>query len=301
MVLVALGFAELSCGRTGGDKPPEPTPVEGVYWWSGAGVSYREGALGPFTRNSGATAHGTQATIALNGGQFSLVIPACESGVPLSSDPSKPRLLIAENVNCALDDIATALGQTSRVLVGVRVDLDRRSMEQRQCLTYADGSTTCGQSNSSFQPLGEGGAGGAAAIASEGDITRDAVNFADSHLAWRLDNESSVMWECTEVDPAGEGCVAGLPRRQISGIRGALYRMNGGRYYIPGYDCYVTNRYDGEPIRCGQSFDGMADIGIPEAWLYYFDLTGPNLHFEAEMRGKDYKYYVVVKAPVVPM
>jgi hypothetical protein len=156
--------------------------------------------------------------IALNDGQFSLVIPACESGVPLSSIPSKRRLLTAENVNCALDDIATALGQTSRVLVGVRVDLDRRSMEQRQCLTYADGSTTCGQSNSSFQPLGEGGAGGAAALANEGGITREAVNFADSHLAWRLENESSVMWECTEVDPAR----AQFRVSSVGGVRGSL-------------------------------------------------------------------------------
>lgn len=178
--------------------------------------------------------------------------------MPLSSIPSKRRLLTAENVNCALDDIATALGQTSRVLVGVRVDLDRRSMEQRQCLTYADGSTTCGQSNSSFQPLGEGGAGGAAALANEGGITREAVNFADSHLAWRLENESSVMWECTEVDPAGEGCVAGLPRRQISGIRGALYRMDGGRWSESPFR--GRNAREGLQILRGREGAGRADV-----------------------------------------
>lgn len=52
-VCLAPSLASLvvsGCGRTEGDKPPEPTPIEGVYWWSGVGVSYREGALGPFTR-----------------------------------------------------------------------------------------------------------------------------------------------------------------------------------------------------------------------------------------------------------
>ncbi len=184
----------------------------------------------------------------------------------------------------------------------LRVDLQRRVLLERHCVTRTEGTITCGQSTSTFSPLGEGGAGGAAAIASEGSLSREGVNFADSRFAWRLDNENARRWECAEVDPSGEGCVPGVGLNvRHGGGRGALYRMDDGRYYIAGYDCYVTNRYDGEPIRCGQSFDGMADIGIPEAWIYYFDLTGPNLHFEAEMRGKDYKYYVVVKAPVVPM
>jgi hypothetical protein len=206
------------CGRTEGDKPPEPTPIEGVYWWSGGEVFYGDGRLGPHTRNRGSNAFATEVTIAKMSARYMLTFPACQSGVPLTGIEGDARTFDATGVTCDIDEIARALGYASWSIPGLRVDLTRRSMAQRFCVTYTDGSQGCGQSNSSFQPLGEGGAGGAAAIANEGGITREAVNFADSHLAWRLENESSVMWECTEVDPAR----AQFRVSSVGGVRGSL-------------------------------------------------------------------------------
>lgn len=288
-------------GPREGTPSDAPASIEGTYWWSGAGVSYGEGALGPFTKNTGATTHAAEAQITRQGERYFLTIPDCQSGIPLTTVPASPRFFMARDVDCAIDDIGKALGLAQRSIQGLRINLERRAMAVRECLTYEDGTTTCGQSTSSFQPLGEGSAGRGAAIAGRGDPSRKVVNFSDSRFAWRFDKDNSVMWECAEVDRSKHECAAGAFRKQIEGISGALYRMNDGLFHIAGYDCRIAVPYSGDPYRCGDSYEGMADIGLPEAWIYYFNLQGSDLHFEIEMHGKDYKYYVIVKAPVVPM
>jgi len=107
------------------------------------------------------------------------------------------------------------------------------------------------------------------------------------------------MWQCAALDETGEACDPGFRNIRSRKISGTVHEMKEGRYYLAGYDCYVENGYEGEPIRCGQSFDGGEDVGIPEAWIYRFELKGAELHFKAEMRGKDYTYYLIVDAPLV--
>lgn len=285
-------------GPREGTPSEAPASIEGTYWWSGGTLFYGEATLGPFSKSRGATAPSTHDQLTLRDGRYMLTIPACQSGIPLSFGNSDSCLLEAQEVDCAIDDTGKALGYVRWTIGGLRIDLERRALAERFCIAYIDGSIGCGQTTSSFQPLGEGSAGEAGTKVDRDDLPLEVVNFSDSNRAWRLDNENSAMWECAQVDPSGNGCVVGEGRDHLSyGPRDALYRMNDGRFYIAGYDCYVKSPYDGEPIRCGESFQGMADIGLPEAWIYYFNLQGSDLHFEVEMHGKDYKYYVIVKAP----
>jgi hypothetical protein len=128
------------CGRTEGDKPPEPTPIEGVYWWSGGEVFYGDGRLGPHTRNRGSNAFATEVTIAKMSARYMLTFPACQSGVPLTGIEGDARTFDATGVTCDIDEIARALGYASWSIPGLRVDLTRRSMAQRFCVTYTDGS-----------------------------------------------------------------------------------------------------------------------------------------------------------------
>jgi hypothetical protein len=87
----------------------------------------------------------------------------------------------------------------------------------------------------------------------------------------------------------------------LSHIR-TIFACANGRFYLGGYDCYLpSSSYEGDPIRCGDSFEGMVDVGIPTMWIYKFTLDGEDLHFEAEMRAQDSTYWYILDGPVVPL
>jgi hypothetical protein len=290
-----------ACGLIG--KTPSPSEssseVEGAYWWQGTRLTFGDDdTWGQLSRISGALVYGTTANLLLKGEAFVLTIPECQSGITLKSSRSSGEVLAAAGVDCAIDDTAQALGYVRWRIEDLRLDLTRRAMDYRLCVTDASERLSCSQNNAVFVPM-ENTTGVGGAVGSDG--TSELVNFADSVRGWQLNNDLSVSWQCGEVASSGEGCEPGTKSIRTGGRRGTLHRMKDGRYYLAGYDCYVPNPYDGEPIRCGDSFEGMADVGIPTAWIYKFSLSGVDLHFEAEMRGKDYKYYLIVEGPVVPL
>lgn len=228
----------------------------------------------------------------------SLVIPACAHGIPLIQSDRFPEVLTASNVNCVLNDLSKALGYTERRFTALHIDLKRRFLANRECTTSVEGSIGCGQATGTFVPFeGEGSGGGA----SNGRLDPKLANFSDSVRAWRFDSESdaAVMRQYAALDESGEACDPGSRSIRSIRISGTVHEMKDGRYYLAGYDCDVENGYDGEPLRCGQSFDGGEDDGIPQAWIYRFELNGAEVHFKAEMRGKDFTYYPIVNAPLV--
>lgn len=281
------------------DKGDDPQRVDGNYWRFGAQVAFRDDSPeGLPTRLTGGSNLTHPSSIIRRGDGYVLVIPACKSGIPLTRSDRFPEVLTASNVNCPVDDLSKALGYTERVFTALRIDLKRRSLANRECGTSVDGSVGCAQATGTFVPLeGEGGGGGAAS----GPLDPKLANFSDSVRAWRFDNASdaAVMWQCAALDGTGEACDPGFRNIRSRKISGTVHEMKDGRYYLAGYDCSVENGYDGEPLRCGQSFDGGEDVGIPQAWIYRFELNGTDLHFKAEMRGKDYTYYLIVDAPLV--
>jgi len=134
------------------------------------------------------------------------------------------------------------------------------------------------------------------------DGTSELVNFADSVRAWKLNNEEAGSLACAELAPSGLDCVQGIQSIRFKGRRGTLHEMKDGRFYLGGYDCYLpSNTYEGEPIRCGDSFEGMVDVGIPTTWIYKFSFDGNALHFEAEMRAQESTYWYILDGLVVPM
>jgi hypothetical protein len=262
-------------------------------------VFFTDDTFGPRSHLSGSV-QTHQAAILKRGDRYLLRVPACESGIPLTPASSSLGVFTADDVDCPVSDVLRALGYTRRVFTALRVNLTRRSIGKRECLTSIDGSVGCGQATGVFVPFeGEGSGGGGAA--SSGRLDPKLANFSDSVRAWRFDNESdaAVMWQCAALDETGEACDPGLRNIRSRRISGTVHEMKDGRYYLAGYDCYVENGYEGEPLRCGQSFDGGEDVGIPQAWIYRFELNGTDLHFKAEMRGKDYTYYLIVDAPLV--
>lgn len=275
--------------------------AEGNYWRFGTQVYFIDDSPGGLpTRLTGGSNLTHSSSIIRRGDGHVLVIPACKSGIPLTRSDRFPEVLTASNVNCPVDDLSKALGYTERVFTALHIDLNRRFMANRECLTSIDGSVGCAQATGVFVPFeGEGSGGGGGA--SSGRLDPKLANFSDSVRAWRFDNESdaALMRQCAALDETGEACDP--DSRSIRSIRisGTVHEMKDGRYYLAGYDCYVENGYEGEPLRCGQSFDGGEDVGIPQAWIYRFELNGTDLHFKAEMRGKDYTYYLIVDAPLV--
>jgi hypothetical protein len=298
----ALLLAALAgCGRIGSEERPTPASgAEGQYRRVGSQVFFHddEDTWGSLSRSTGPTVGDNVATVERKTEGYLLKLSDCESGVPLVAVGSSGRVFSAENVDCVTDNTAKGLGYTRWLYTSLRLDLDERAIKSRLCVTDVDKKTGCGQATDVFSPL-EGGRSAGGAGGSDG--TGNLVNFADSVRAWTLDKDRSMSWQCGKLPASGAGCDPGAINIRTQGQRGTVYQVKDGRYYVAGYDCYVPNPYDGEPIRCGQSFDGMADVGIPTAWIYKFSLSGVDLHFEAEMRGKDYKYYLIVDGPVLPL
>lgn len=281
------------------DKGGDQRRAEGIYWQFGAQVASRDDSPGGLpTRLTGGSKFTHPGTIIRRENRYFLDVPACTNEIPLTLNEDFSEVFTAHREQCAPTEAAKALGYTERFYTALRIDLKRRFSANRECVTAIDGSVGCAQATGTFVPLeGEGGGGGAAS----GPLDPKLANFADSVRAWRFDNESdaAVMWQCEALNDTGEACDPGFRNIRSRKISGTVHEMKDGRYYLAGYDCSVENGYDGEPLRCGQSFDGGEDVGIPEAWIYRFELKGAELHFKAEMRGKDYTYYLIVDAPLV--
>jgi hypothetical protein len=292
--LCALSLA--GCGLISrGDGPPR---AEGTYWRFGAQVYFLDDSPGGLpTRLTGGSnlTHGS--SIIRRDDRYFLDVPACTNEIPLALNEDFTGVFTANREQCEPTAVAKALGYTERFYTALRIDLKRRFSANRECVTSIDGSVGCAQATGTFVPFeGEGSGGGA----SNGRLDPKLTNFSDSVRAWRFDNESdaAVMRQCAALDESGEACDPGSRSIRSIRISGTVHEMKDGRYYLAGYDCDVENGYDGEPLRCGQSFDGGEDVGIPQAWIYRFELNGAEVHFKAEMRGKDFTYYLIVDAPL---
>ncbi|OQX68668.1 MAG: hypothetical protein B6A08_09035 [Sorangiineae bacterium NIC37A_2] len=283
------------------DQGDDQQRADGNYWRFGAQVAFRDDSPGGLpTRLTGGSNLTHSSSIIRRENRYFLDVPACTNEIPLTLNEDFSEVFTAHREQCAPTEAAKALGYTERFYTALHIDLKRRSLANRECGTSVDGSVGCAQATGVFVPFeGEGSGGGGGA--SNGRLDPKLANFSDSVRAWRFDNESdaALMRQCAALDETGEACDP--DSRSIRSIRisGTVHEMKDGRYYLAGYDCYVENGYDGEPLRCGQSFDGGEDVGIPQAWIYRFELNGTDLHFKAEMRGKDYTYYLIVDAPLV--
>lgn len=75
-----------------------------------------------------------------------------------------------------------------------------------------------------------------------------------------------------------------------------------GRHYLEGFDCFAPSaEYDGAAVPCGTSTEGLPVAPIPQLWLTKFSVASQRLRFEAEARGTNFKYYIRVQAPLVPL
>jgi hypothetical protein len=292
----------VGCGLLGEEdkEGSSKDAIEGDYWWAGARVTYADDDIwGRRSRLTGLIVHKTRATLARSGSSYVLTLPECENGALLTRSHSSDRMLFASNVECVITDAGSALGYKSWTIPTLRIDLNRRALDYRLCVTNVSDETKCSQDTAVFVPMGNAdGRGGSAGS----DGTSDLVNFANSERAWQVDHEKSRSVACAELEPTGVDCIEGLQRIRTEGRNGTLYRMKDGRFYLGGYDCYLpSDSYDGDPIRCGDSFEGMTDVGIPTMWIYNFSFDGEALHFEAEMHAQESTYWYILDGAVVPL
>lgn len=298
--LLLIAGGALSCGKStsGG---PSPRIDEGRYFRTGASVSFKDHSLwGPLSYFSATNVGANVATITRRGEGYHLELSDCPNGLPLRPVDNTGRVWLSDGVDCELDDVVKLLGYTSRTYRALRVDFPRRALEYRACFSLVDETVGCGQVTGVFSPMGDAPEGAGGAGGSDG--TSELVNFADSVRAWKLDNERSGSLACAELGPSGIDCAEGTQGVSHKGRYGTLHEMEDGRFYLGGYDCYLpSDTYEGEPIRCGDSFEGLVDVGIPTAFIYKFSFDGYALHFVAEMHAQESTYWYILDGVVTPL
>ncbi len=245
---------------------PAFADIDGSYQWVGTRVAFQSGRFGPSSMVDGTTLHATTARLSTRNGVVFLDLPEC-SGIPLKRGGERGQVLTAELVSCDLSAAQKALGVRVHGVTSLRIDTEALSMHGRFCES-GELFSGCAVDDAVFSPLPASGveAGGAAGVI--GDVT-PRVDYEASVAAWEFSKDRSVLWVCDELVADRSKCAAGQQAMDIGiqGILGSVHQMKDGRFYLDGFDCYAPAGYQGEPLECGKSLDGLSRIPAPKPWV----------------------------------
>jgi len=280
--------------------------VDGDYWWYGSRIYFVDGKYGAKSELRTMRTHATTVRLLTEQGKVLLEIPECGK-VELRRSGDRGQILTGGPQNCELSPAQQAFGLTRRGLLALQIDLDRRVMHERFCES-GTATSGCGTDDAVFVRLEDakgyggssaesaGGAGGAS-NGSDGSPSLTAESTG-SAAHWAFGSGDATLWICDEVDLSGPGCVAdeGLLAVRHESVTGTVHELPDGRFYLDGFDCFAPPAYDGEPLPCVQSLDGLSQIPSPDPHATRFVVEGDHLSFEAEMVGADFSYYVRLEA-----
>jgi hypothetical protein len=291
---VAIWIAALATacgGMTEGEQGKYPN-VDGEYWRYGTQVNFVDDELGPKSEFRAGSLQSMSARLFTEGQQLTLDLPDCFD-VALDRSGENGQVLTASSQDCPLSAMPRVV--TSRTLMDLRIDLDDRTIHLEYCQSGPE-HARCATEDGVFVPrtgLATDGFGGSSA-ADEPIVT---TGDTESDVLWSF--EEGIQWTCDELDEAVPECTSGpgLMDRRTQSVDGTVHRLRDGSLYLDGYDCLAPAGYDGEPVLCGQSLNGLSSV-VPELWMTRFLVEDDQLSFQAELRGSGFLHHVRLEAPL---